>query len=143
MNLPRIALIAHDSRKRDMLEFVHRQISFLRKAWLVATDGTGTQIMQTHPDLSIQLFKSGPYGGDQQLGALVCQGQLDALIFFIDPLTAHAHNADVLALLRLAILYDVPIACGMTGAEMMCMGIRQRGRAACPESTQPQSLCME
>ncbi|MEO0760691.1 MAG: methylglyoxal synthase, partial [Pseudomonadota bacterium] len=79
-----------------------------------------------YPMLDVTPLKSGPLGGDQQIGALIAEGRLDALIFFIDPLSAMPHDVDVKALTRLAVVYDIPLACSRATAEMVIAGLRAR-----------------
>lgn len=111
-----IGLVAHDERKDQLVEWcaIHRDKLATEK--LYATGTTGGRIVAA-TGLEITLLKSGPLGGDQQLGALIAEGRLDALIFFIDPLTALPHDVDVKALTRLATLYDIPFACNRATAE--------------------------
>ncbi len=118
----RIALIAHDEKKDDLVAFagVHRQ--FLRACSLVATGTTGGRIVEAWPDLSVVRLKSGPLGGDQQIGALIAEGRVDVLIFFVDPLTPMPHDVDVKALMRLAIVYDIPMALNRATAEIILSG---------------------
>ena len=115
----RLALIAHDEKKDDMVAFAVAHADFLAKCSLVATGTTGQRIMEGCPDLSIRRLKSGPLGGDQQIGALIADGAVDALIFFVDPLTPMPHDVDVKALMRLAIVYDIPMALNRATAEMV------------------------
>ncbi|NIK49617.1 methylglyoxal synthase [Variibacter gotjawalensis] len=106
----RLALIAHDEKKDDMVAFAREHVAFLKTCHIVATGTTGQMILDACPELSIRRLKSGPLGGDQQIGALISEGAIDALIFFVDPLSALPHDVDVKALTRLAIVYDIPMA---------------------------------
>ena len=111
-----IALIAHDKKKSEMLEFVGHHKDFLAKFHLIATRTTGTLINDTF-GLGVETMLSGPLGGDQQIGALIATGEVDLLIFFVDPLTPMPHDVDVKALMRLAIVYDIPMALNRATAE--------------------------
>jgi methylglyoxal synthase len=113
-----IALIAHDHRKTDLLDWGRFNRETLSKHELFATGTTG-QILGDELDLPISRYLSGPLGGDQQVGAAIAEGRIDLVIFFSDPLAAHPHDVDVKALLRIAVLYDVPIACNRASADFM------------------------
>ena len=115
----RIALIAHDEKKDDLVAFCLAHRGFLGTCDLVATGTTGGRIATALPELSIRRMKSGPLGGDQQIGALIAEGQVDALIFFVDPLTPMPHDVDVKALMRLATVYDIPMALNRATAEII------------------------
>ncbi len=114
----RIALVAHDSRKEDLLEWVAFNADVLREHRLLATGTTGALITR-HTGLEVTRFRSGALGGDQQVGAKIADGELDLLIFFWDPLAPLPHDPDVKALLRLAVLYNVPTACNRSTADFM------------------------
>ena len=114
-----IALVAHDAKKDDMVAWVGRHIDRLKSCDLVATGTTGARILERHPDLRLRRLKSGPLGGDQQLGAMIAEGQLDVLIFFIDPLSPMPHDVDVKALTRLAVVYDLPTAYNPATADLV------------------------
>jgi len=113
-----IALIAHDEKKKDLLEWAVFNKLTLSKHTLVATGTTGGLITDA-TDLVVERKKSGPLGGDQEIGAMIANKQVDALIFFWDPMNAHPHDPDVKALLRLAVLYDVPTACNRATANFI------------------------
>lgn len=115
----RLALIAHDEKKDDMVAFASEHVGFLEHCDLVATGTTGQRILEACPGLDLKRLKSGPLGGDQQIGALICEGQVDMLIFFVDPLTPMPHDVDVKALMRLAIVYDIPMALNRASAEIL------------------------
>ena len=104
-----IALIAHDKKKSEMLEFVRHHKELLSKFHLIATRTTGTLINDTF-DLGVETMLSGPMGGDQQIGARVAVGNVDYVIFLRDPLTSQPHEPDINALLRLCDVHDVPLA---------------------------------
>jgi len=113
-----IVLIAHDSRKTDLLEWVKFNRPVLHEHRLFATGTTGG-LVQAGADLPVTRFKSGPLGGDQQVGAKIADGELDILIFFWDPLEPQPHDPDVKALLRIAVLYNIPTACNRATADFM------------------------
>ena len=106
----RIALIAHDNMKRDILEWARYNRGTLSRHELYGTGTTGGMIA-AETGLDVVRFRSGPLGGDQQVGAGVAEGRIDFIIFFWDPLAPHPHDVDVKALLRIAVVYNVPIAC--------------------------------
>ena len=114
----RIALIAHDNRKRDLLEWARYNRGTLSRHELYATGTTGSRV-GAELDLPVTLFLSGPLGGDQQVGAGVAEGRIDFVIFFWDPLEPQPHDVDVKALLRIAVVYNVPIACNRASADFM------------------------
>ncbi len=113
-----IALIAHDHRKADLLEWARYNRTTLSQHVLFATGTTG-QLLADELELPVNLYLSGPLGGDQQVGAAIAEGRIDLVIFFSDPLAAHPHDVDVKALLRIAVLYDIPIACNRASADFM------------------------
>jgi methylglyoxal synthase len=115
----RLALIAHDEKKDDMVAFAVAHADFFSSCDIVATGTTGGRIADACPQLAIRRLKSGPLGGDQQIGALIAEGRVDALIFFVDPLTPMPHDVDVKALMRLAIVYDIPMALNRATAELV------------------------
>jgi methylglyoxal synthase len=117
-NLPRVALIAHDARKADMTEWATFNRGTLSRCELVATGTTGATVAK-ETGLKIELLLSGPLGGDAQVGALLVGARLDLVVFFWDPLTTQPHDVDVKALLRLAVLYNVPIACNRATADFL------------------------
>ncbi len=117
-NVKNIVLIAHDSRKQDLLEWVRFNREVLKEHRLFATGTTGALIAR-RADLEVTLFKSGPLGGDQQVGARIADGGLDILIFFWDPLEPQPHDPDVKALLRIAVLYNIPTACNRATADFL------------------------
>lgn len=115
----RLALIAHDQKKDDLVEFVAGHADFFAACDLVATGTTGGRIAEACPQLALRRLKSGPLGGDQQIGALIAEGQVDMLIFFVDPLTPMPHDVDVKALMRLAIVHDIPMALNRATAAIL------------------------
>lgn len=120
--MARIGLVAHDEKKPEMVEWVQLHIDKLRQQDLFATGTTGGEIEKA-TKLDVTLLKSGPLGGDIQLGAMIVAGSLDVCIFFIDPLTAMPHDVDVKALIRLATLYNVPFAINRATANAILNGL--------------------
>lgn len=114
----RIALIAHDNKKPDMREWAAYNRHRLVQHQLFATATTG-RILQEELALDVMCFRSGPYGGDQQIGARIAEGQIDLLVFFWDPLEPHPHDPDVKALLRVAVVCNIPVACNRATADFM------------------------
>lgn len=114
-----IALVAHDQKKDDLVRFAGDERKTLGRFNIVATGTTGGRIKEAEPTLDITRLKSGPLGGDQQIGALIADGKVDALIFFVDPLTPMPHDVDVKALMRLAVVYDIPMALNRKTADAL------------------------
>ncbi|MGL4308262.1 methylglyoxal synthase [Cetobacterium sp. SF1] len=121
--MKKIALIAHDNMKLEIVQFVKDNLEFFSKYDLVATGTTGTRIMEA-TGLKIERFKSGPLGGDQQIGAEIAMDKMDAVIFFRDPLTAQPHEPDIAALIRLADVHKVPIATNSSTAKLLVKGLQ-------------------
>ncbi|MGV6873023.1 methylglyoxal synthase [Pseudochelatococcus sp. B33] len=119
MTSVRLALVAHDAKKDDLAAFVEAHRSTFVRCNLFATGTTGLRVMERCPELAITRLKSGPYGGDQQIGAMIAEDAIDVLIFFVDPLSPLPHDVDVKALMRLALVYDVPMALNRATAEMV------------------------
>jgi methylglyoxal synthase len=113
-----IALIAHDAKKSDMAEWADYNRLTLSDNTLYATGTTG-EVIADVTGLQINRLRSGPMGGDQQIGAMIAEGKVDVLIFFWDPMDTHPHDPDVKALLRLAVLYDIPTACNKRTADFL------------------------
>ncbi|MCD4826294.1 MAG: methylglyoxal synthase [Acholeplasmataceae bacterium] len=118
----KIALIAHDKKKADMVAFVKEHVHLFEKHELYATGTTGS-ILVEHTGLNIHLKKSGPLGGDQEIGAMVANQAIDMIIFFRDPLTAQPHEPDVSALLRLSDHYEIPLATNKSTAALFIAAI--------------------
>jgi methylglyoxal synthase len=114
----RIALIAHDNRKNDILDWARYNRGTLGKHELFATGTTGS-ILAKELGLTVTRFLSGPLGGDQQVGAALAEGRIDFVIFFWDPLEPQPHDVDVKALLRIAVVYNTPIACNRATADFI------------------------
>lgn len=119
----RIALIAHDKMKHEMITFCIKHRDVLEHHDLIATGTTGTRVMEA-TGLSVHCFKSGPLGGDQEVGAQVANGNVDLILFFRDPLTAQPHEPDVSALFRLSDVYKIPLASNIKTAEMFFQTLR-------------------
>lgn len=113
-----IALIAHDNRKQDLINWVKSKADVLGRHFLCGT-GTTAQLISENTGLPVKRFKSGPLGGDQQIGACIADGEVDFMIFFWDPLTSQPHDPDVKALLRIAVLYDIPVAMNQSTADFI------------------------
>ena len=118
----RIALVAHDNRKKDLLDWVEENWEKISNQELTCTGTTGSLVekllkSKTEASIKITKLKSGPLGGDQQLGALISTGEIDLIIFFWDPMQPQPHDVDVKALLRIAVLYNVPMACNRSTAD--------------------------
>jgi methylglyoxal synthase len=114
----KIALIAHDNKKADLLEWVKFNKGTLLQHELFATGTTG-KIIEQEMGSKITIFESGPLGGDQQIGARIAEGGIDFLIFFWDPLESLSHDPDVKALLRMAVVWNIPTACNRASADFM------------------------
>jgi methylglyoxal synthase len=115
---PVVALVAHDGRKQEMAEWAAYNRGTLERCTLFATRTTGRALVTTL-GIPVRSLLSGPLGGDAQLGALIAEGRIDVVFFFWDPLTPQPHDVDVKALLRLAVLHDVPIACNRSSADYL------------------------
>ncbi len=118
----KIALIAHDNKKQDLVLFAKAYQTILGKHELFATGTTGQKIMES-TNLSIHCYQSGPLGGDQQIGARIANNEMDMVLFFRDPLTAQPHEPDILALIRLCDVYKIPVATNMGTAEILIHGL--------------------
>ncbi len=114
----KIALIAHDNKKGDIAEWARFNRALLAQHDLCATGTTG-QLLRSELGLPVTCLRSGPLGGDQQIGARIAEGEVDMLIFFWDPLEPHPHDPDVKALLRLAVAWNIPVACNRASADFM------------------------
>lgn len=113
-----VVLIAHDGRKRDMIEWARFNKGTLAGMQLYATRSTGEALIE-HVGLAVTLLLHGPEGGDAQVGAMIAEGRVDVLVFLWDPLTPQPHDVDVKALLRLAVLHDIPTACNRRTADFI------------------------
>lgn len=129
-SIKQIALVAHDNQKHDLIEWVKWNRDILIGHKLVCTGTTGRLVEKALTEeiveagmgdraIDIVKLKSGPLGGDQQLGAMIAEGQIDFIIFFWDPMESHPHDVDVKALLRIAVVYNIPTACNRATADFM------------------------
>lgn len=114
----KIALVAHDNRKEALISWAEENKDILCKHFLCGT-GTTAKLITERTGLQVNGFKSGPMGGDQQIGANIVEGNIDFMIFFWDPLTSQPHDPDVKALLRISVLYDIPIAMSKSTADFI------------------------
>jgi len=114
----KIALVAHDHKKNDLLEWAKYNKDLLSQHELYATGTTG-KLLEQEMDIEIIKMKSGPLGGDQQIGAKIAEGEVDFIIFFWDPLEPQSHDTDVKALLRIAVVWNIPVACNRASADFM------------------------
>ncbi|AVQ19922.1 methylglyoxal synthase [Fusobacterium mortiferum] len=121
--MKKIALIAHDNMKNDLVEFTKKHVDFFKKYPLVATGTTGKRIAEA-TGLEIHRYQSGPIGGDQQIGADIAMNEMEAVFFFRDPLTAQPHEPDISALIRLADVHKIPIATNQSTAELLVTALK-------------------
>jgi methylglyoxal synthase len=117
-----LALVAHDRMKPALAEWAARHAAELAAHALICTATTGGVLRERNPDLNVTTVKSGPLGGDQQIGGMIAEGRIQGLIFFPDPLAPQAHDVDVKALLRIALVYDVPCAFSPATADLLVAG---------------------
>ena len=118
MRRKQIALIAHDNKKKELIEWTRYNIDRMLKCEIYATGTTG-KMLEEETGLAVNRLHSGPLGGDQQIGALVAEGKIDVLIFFWDPLEPLPHDQDIKALLRLAVVWNIPVACNRATADFL------------------------
>src|SRR5688500_13604409 len=118
MTKKRIALIAHDNKKRELIEWSKYNRNIMDENLIYATGTTG-KMLERELEIEVTCLKRGPLGGDQQIGALIAEGNVDILIFFWDPLEQLPHDPDIKALLRLAVVWNIPFACNRTTADFL------------------------
>jgi methylglyoxal synthase len=126
---PVLGLIAHDRRKDALVEWAFGRRDLLARFHIVATGTTGGRVLDALPDLDLERLMSGPLGGDQQIGAMIAENRLCALVFFVDPLSPHPHDVDVKALIRMATLADIPFACNQATADAVMDSLARGMRA--------------
>lgn len=120
----KIAVIAHDGKKADMVAFIMKRLDFFKDIDVYATGTTGKHI--EHAGLDVNCLKSGPLGGDAQIASLISDNEIDAVIFFIDPLDVHPHQVDVNMLLRICNVYNIPLATNYSTASLLISGLKRK-----------------
>lgn len=113
-----VALVAHDNKKQELVEWARFNKKTMSKLKLYATGTTG-RLLEEELGMPVKKLQSGPLGGDQQIGALICEGKVDILVFFWDPLEPLPHDPDIKALLRIAAVWNIPVACNRASADMI------------------------
>ncbi|HKT13797.1 MAG TPA: methylglyoxal synthase [Allosphingosinicella sp.] len=126
---PVLGLVAHDARKQAMVDWATLRIPMLGRCRIFATGTTGSRLAEALPSLDITRLKSGPLGGDLQIGAMIAEGRLDALVFFVDALSPLPHDVDVKALIRVATLADILLACNQPTADAILDALEKRATA--------------
>ena len=120
----KIAVIAHDGKKADMVAFIMKRLDFFKNVEVFATGTTGKHI--EHAGLDVNCLKSGPLGGDAQIASLISDGEIDAVIFFIDPLDVHPHQVDVNMLLRICNVYNIPLTTNYATSSLLISGLKYK-----------------
>lgn len=118
MSIKTVALIAHDNKKKELIEWTKYNLDSMLKCEIFATGTTGL-LIEKELGLPVHRLHSGPLGGDQQIGALISEGKIDVLVFFWDPLEPLPHDPDIKALLRLAVVWNIPVACNRSTADYL------------------------
>jgi methylglyoxal synthase len=119
----KIAVIAHDGKKADMVAFIMKRLDFFKNNQIIATGTTGTHI--EHAGIEVTKKKSGPLGGDAQIASMIAEGEIDGVVFFIDPLAVHPHIVDVNMLLRVCNVYNIPLATNYATASLLIEGFKK------------------
>jgi methylglyoxal synthase len=132
-----IAVIAHDTKKDTLVNFVIAYQHIFAKAALFATGTTGLRIQEA-TGMSVHRYLSGPLGGDQQIGAMIAEDRMDLVLFFRDPLAAQPHEPDILALLRLCVVHNIPVATNIATAEVLVKAL-ERGDFAWRDAVNPKN----
>lgn len=138
MTVKKLALVAHDAKKDDMVTLVRSNQERLKDCNLIATKGTG-QLIIARTGLPVTLLEDGPRGGDQQVGSLVASDEVTAVIFLRDPLTAQPHEPDICALLRVCEVHDVPLATNLSTAEAVLNMLFGKSDLFCSQCSKPQN----
>ena len=120
----KIAVIAHDGKKADMVAFIMKRLDFFKNNQIIATGTTGTHI--EHAGIQVVKKKSGPLGGDAQIASMIAEGEIDGVVFFIDPLAVHPHIVDVNMLLRVCNVYNIPLATNYATASLLIQGFKNK-----------------
>lgn len=118
MTSKHIALVAHDNKKKDLIDWSKQHREIMGRCNIYATGTTG-QLLEKELNISVIKLQSGPLGGDQQIGALIAEGKIDALVFFWDPMEPLPHDQDIKALLRLTVVWNIPVACNWSTADFL------------------------
>lgn len=118
-----LAMIAHDEKKKDIILFSQQHMDFLKTLSLVATGTTGS-LIEAVLTKNIKKFASGPLGGDAQIAAQIVEGKIDAVIFLVDPMSAHAHDPDIHGLLRICMVYNIPVALNLSTANILISSLK-------------------
>lgn len=122
----KIAMIAHDEKKLEMVKFATHFKDYLIEHDIIATGTTGTRLKEVIPELSITKVASGPLGGDAQIAAKIVEKEIDAVLFFIDPLSAHPHDPDIHGLIRICVVYNIPLALNYSTATHIIESFKQK-----------------
>lgn len=121
-----IAMIAHDEKKLEMIKFANNFKDYLIYHHIVATGTTGARLKEVVPELDITTVASGPLGGDAQIAAKIVEKQIDAVIFFIDPLSSHPHDPDINGLIRICVVYNIPMALNYSTGMHIVQSLKQK-----------------
>lgn len=122
----KIAMIAHDEKKLEMIKFATKFKNYLLEHDIIATGTTGARLQEVVPELTITKVASGPLGGDAQIASRIVEKQIDAVFFFIDPLSAHPHDPDIHGLIRICVVYNIPLALNYSTATQIIEAFKQK-----------------